>query len=268
MHLLPKKDRKHKGCKEKLHLCQSKNIEDGIRADAEAANDVDFLGKIRTLDFVAKEVRYHHLCWIEYSNKTKFLTKSENPYDKEDGWHQTHKAHGEAFKSLLSFIEEIVMNEEVHTLDDLHRHYIAIYEEVYEGTDDNAFKKFLTHHLQRKILNFYGDKIKIENFSKYDSGKMVFSAKICLEQAGQMTMDPVQLARKKTRKIALLLRKEIQSAIKKPLPKNLKLKHIYDGELEVPKLVADFFQYLVVGPRYIKFIFACKIIFINKLLTL
>ena len=69
-----KKDREHKGCKEKLHLCQSKNIESSIRSDAEAANDVEFLGKMSALDFVTKEVRYQ-LCRIDYSNKAKSAAK-------------------------------------------------------------------------------------------------------------------------------------------------------------------------------------------------
>jgi hypothetical protein len=47
-----KNDRKNKGCKEKLHLCQSRNIESNIRADVEAANYFTlfyFTSKIFTL---------------------------------------------------------------------------------------------------------------------------------------------------------------------------------------------------------------------------
>lgn len=45
-----KKDRKNKGQKEKLYLCQSQNMEMGIRQDAVKVKDLNFLGKISTLD--------------------------------------------------------------------------------------------------------------------------------------------------------------------------------------------------------------------------
>lgn len=123
---------------------------------------------------------------------------------------------------------------------------MAVLEEFYEGTDI-IIENYAIHNFSRKMMSFYGEKIKIEIIPKNGLGKIVFSAKITSEQAAEKAIDSVQLSRKKTREIALLLRKKILSVIKKPLPRDLRLQHVFDGEVEVPKLVADFFQYLLLA---------------------
>ncbi len=242
-----KKDRKNKGQKEKLYLCQSLNMEMGIRQDAVKVKDLNFLGKISTLDFVAKEVRYHQLCRIEFANKAKAEEKKMNVKNAE--WHQSRKVHNTAFESLSSFIDGIIIKEEeVHLLSDLHRDYMSIYEEADGGMTQHK-SNFTEHHLAEKISKHYGEKVRIENFPVFGAGKLVFSSSISSEEALLKTTDPSQSALKKIREVALLLRKEILNLVKKPLPEKLTLQDIYEGEIQAPKMLSRFFQYLVAGAR-------------------
>ena len=237
-----KKHRKNKGHKEKLCLCQTKNIEIGIREDAAKVKD---LVKISTLDdFVAKEVRYHQLCRIEFSNRAKATEKS---LPKNDEWHQSRKAHNKAFESLSFFLDEIIIKkEEVHLLEDLHQIYMSAYEEAYDGIVETS-GHYTAYYLAEKIASHYTDKIKIENI--FGSKKLVFSAKLSSEQATLKATDPVPSPFKQIRAAALLLRKEILNLVKRPLPERLTLKDIFEGEIQVPKLLSSFFQYLVGGER-------------------
>lgn len=52
------------------------------------------------------------------------------------------------------------------------------------------------------------------------------------------------------RDIAFLLRKEIKEVKKKPLPANLKLDNIFEGEVTTPDVLRDFLSALIIDPRY------------------
>jgi len=54
--------RKKGNAEEPLGACQTKQAEDAIKAAASARNDDVLLALIADVDFVAKEVMYHHSC--------------------------------------------------------------------------------------------------------------------------------------------------------------------------------------------------------------
>lgn len=119
-----KKDRKHKGCREKLHLCITTAIQESIFEEAKQLRDTNFISKISGIDFIAKEVRYHQICRVEYSNKAK---SSKKVKDSSSQFWKIRNAHKKAFESLCLFIEEtIIKNEQVFFLSDLHSHYLRL----------------------------------------------------------------------------------------------------------------------------------------------
>lgn len=180
-----KKDRKHKGVKEKLVQCQTKNIELSIRNDAKTLGDVDFLGEINAMDFVAKEAKYHQICRVEYANRAKEKNKKKTEPARDHQWHIMREAHKNAFTSICSFIDDlIVKSEEVHLVNDVYRHYISFIEDSCETDYDSLAADYKPHHLLKKITEKYGDELKVISLPPGKGvGKIIFKSSMSAEKA-------------------------------------------------------------------------------------
>ena len=76
--------------KEKLGTCQAFTAETNIKKSAETLNDSTMIAKVGQVDFVAKEVKYHHTCRRKYLNDadaykkkaaSASVTKEETSYE-------------------------------------------------------------------------------------------------------------------------------------------------------------------------------------------
>ena len=56
---------------EKLGSCESKEAEESIKQAAHLTEDHSMIAKVGNIDFVAKEVKYHHSCRKAYLNAAK-----------------------------------------------------------------------------------------------------------------------------------------------------------------------------------------------------
>ena len=93
--LCTKKDKKHKGSKQKLVTVETDKLEETIKGYARCLDDQKLLSKLGS--FVAKEIRYHSIC------RTKCQTASEQASKKRKGKEKcNHLSRGINQKKPLS----------------------------------------------------------------------------------------------------------------------------------------------------------------------
>ena len=96
------------------------------------------------------------------------------------------------------------------------------------------------------VLNFE-DKIVIHK-GKTRRGNVIFSSSITLEDAFRREANMKFNIDTKARGVAYALRSVILKAQKTPLPENLTIKDILQGEVQVPDIVNNFLDNLICGP--------------------
>ena len=113
---------------------ETKNFEENVRKYAVIASDEEMLARIASVDFTAKEVRYHSICRKNYQKaaETNINKVEEN---KEQGnktyWHLERMVYTKAFDALVSFVEvNIIEREEVHLLANINQHYRALVRDI------------------------------------------------------------------------------------------------------------------------------------------
>ena len=57
------------------------------------------------VDFIAKEVRYHSVCQIEYKGKAE-IRSTKKP---SSTWHDSGDAHSTAFNVICQFVDETII---------------------------------------------------------------------------------------------------------------------------------------------------------------
>lgn len=124
-----KKVRRHGGKKEKLHLCLTTTLQETVESQAKVLNDVEFLGRISGVDFVAKEVKYHQICKVNYGNRANAAEMKARPRKGE--WHEKRNVHESAFSSICSIVQSSIIKEgSVWRMADLHQQYVTSLEEM------------------------------------------------------------------------------------------------------------------------------------------
>ena len=84
---------------------------------------------------------------------------------------------------------------------------------------------FTTQHLQNKLLNYFGGKIKIDQGNK-KRGNIIYNASMHTDAAARKAFNADKQLQLKIRDTAFDLRKEILNLERRKLPQVLKLKHI------------------------------------------
>ena len=77
-------------------------------------------------------------------------------------------------------------------------------------------------------------------------GTLVFSSSISATEA--IKKHRISLNRVQSRNIARALREDIMRSEYTPLPENIKIEDITNGEVTFPESVKEFFQFLISGP--------------------
>ena len=71
-----KKDKKHNGSKQKLISVETGDFEEKIKKYVTTLGDQTLLSKLGSVDFVAKEVRYHGMCRTKYQTPAEQVSKT------------------------------------------------------------------------------------------------------------------------------------------------------------------------------------------------
>ena len=71
-----KKDKKQNGSKQKLVLVKTGDFEEKIKKYATALGDQALLSKLGSVDFAAKEMRYHGICRTKYQTAPEQVSKT------------------------------------------------------------------------------------------------------------------------------------------------------------------------------------------------
>ena len=104
-----------------------------------------------------------------------------------------------------------------------------------------------TERLEKKLQDFFGERIKIQKGSKR-RGNIVFSTDLDLNQVlrGEISLeDDVQM---KIRDAAYAMRKAILQSVVTPLPESVTSENLMDGEIEAPDILENFLVHLIAGP--------------------
>ena len=91
-----------------LGNCGTKDAEQAIKNAATKIQDTCLLAKICHVDFVAKEVKYHHTCRKQYINKANRVQSTEHDKDKSV-YGDLREGHNRPFLTLSKYISENVL---------------------------------------------------------------------------------------------------------------------------------------------------------------
>ena len=108
-----KKDKKHNGSKQKLVSMETGDFEGKIKNYAATLGDQALLSKLGSVDFVAKEIRYHGICRTKYQPAAEQVSKtSQNKKAAKRSiniWHSGREVHSVAFKSICWLVENQII---------------------------------------------------------------------------------------------------------------------------------------------------------------
>jgi len=227
--LFCKKARKKKGgTEEHLGLCETKEAEQTIKAAAVAKQDNALLAKISDVDFCCKEVRYHHSCRSAYLLDTPSVSK---PTDST------------ALSCIYGYIEKsVIVDKRPELLTSIYIRYKELCEDAEEAPITTA------RNLATNLSNKFGDKIRIECSAARKSGHIVYLTGLD-SQLVHLAYDYAATPEATINKAALLLRKAIKKTPTTPLPENVTLQSLFQGEITAPNLLLQFFQVLYGGPN-------------------
>lgn len=159
----------------------TKDLENGIRKEAAILNDVDLIGRIVDVDFIAQEVRYHRLCRNRYHEKARLCVKLKSKTTLKPGlWTKSRSAHKAAFLNICEYINSnILIREEVLGFKNVKNRYIRLV--IDNGGQRDSITGFKIQHLERKLIAHFGEKVKIISNGK--AGKIIHKAEMNSEEA-------------------------------------------------------------------------------------
>ena len=148
-----KKDKKHNGSKQKLVSVETGYFEEKIKKCATTLGYQALLSKLRSVDFVAKEIRYHGICRTKYQTAAEQVSKTSQNKEAEKRsinlWHRGREVHSETFQSICLFVEDQVITDgDVLGLKDAFNNYISILEDL---DVENLVASYLVQKLEEKL---------------------------------------------------------------------------------------------------------------------
>ena len=202
--------------------------------------------KIGDVDFVAKEVKYHHSCRKTYLNKAERLKQqSVNSEEKKDSeYHKIRLAHDKAFSDTVEYIQEAVVdNERAELLTSLHERYMVYLAE--KGCSDS---NYAAQTLASKLLKHFQGDLAMGKANKRQ-GNVMYSSKIEKSDAVKHAFDQASSKEAKVVETALHLRALILEARNNcndfPFPVTADI--LAKGQTETPDILLKFFKVLYTG---------------------
>ena len=158
-----KKDKKHNGSKQKLVSVETGYFEEKIKKCATTLGYQALLSKLRSVDFVAKEIRYHGICRTKYQTAAEQVSKTSQNKEAEKRsinlWHRGREVHSETFQSICLFVEDQVITDgDVLGLKDAFNNYISILEDL---DAENLVASYTAQKLEEKLKLRFKERIFI-----------------------------------------------------------------------------------------------------------
>jgi hypothetical protein len=118
-----------------------------LRTAAERKNDEQILVQIRGKDCVALEVRYHKVC---YCNYTKFLTRETNKQSETERPTSVYEKSYDVFcKKVIE--TEIIGNKQIKYMKDLLEKFVIIAKD----TENVDASKYRAYKLKLRLMKSY-----------------------------------------------------------------------------------------------------------------
>ena len=159
-----------KGKRESLGNCEVPESGEGIKAAAFTLQDDIMTTKLVGLDFIAKEVKYHHSCRRSYLRKAERI--EEQLFTERS---ETTIMHEDAFSSLQKYnTTTLIDNDGAELLTSLHSRYMSLL-----GSNESTYP---ARSLCTKILNSFRCTLKKIRKSS-NTGLIIYNTSLSEESA-------------------------------------------------------------------------------------
>lgn len=226
-----------------LSECQSIDTFNLVKKYAEILEDSAILDLLK----VNKSFHYHGICRTNYQRKSEKITRKKLPEGK---WHDKRNVHKASFETLCHIIdEEIIAQEKIYFLTDLHRRYINFLKENSSDTlSESDFHNYTTQVLQDKLLDTYKNQLIITASNTSTKKKIVYKNGIDSDKLINYATITSSAEEKMFESVAFQLRNAVKSAKTQKLPSKISVDDILEGECEIPELLFTFMCNLIKGP--------------------
>ena len=175
-----KKEKKHSDSKQKLVLVKMGDFEKKIKKYATTLGDQELLSKLGSIDFVAKEIRYHRICRTKYQTAAEQVSKTSQNKEAAkcsiNNWHRGREIHSEAFKSICSLVEDqVITGGDMLGLKDSFNNYVLIIEDL---DTENLAESYTAQRLEEKLKLHFKERIIIHNRKYKRSGSFIYNSNI------------------------------------------------------------------------------------------
>ena len=234
------KRKKVKQVDEPLGHCETFETAENIIDVARLLNHEQFLAKYENIDFIAKEVKYHHTCKRTYLNKGVSLKKSSEVTTE---YKKIREAHTEAFEKLSEYLYEyIIQYKRSEFVSTIMKRYRRILDEL--DVCDTGYK---VQNLTDKILSKY-DQLKVSKSSNKEGSILHHKDITPIEARGQAFLYS-QSEDHEVTQAALALRGVILNLVKTnpSLPTPITAEVLCKGQCSPPEVLLKFFRILSTG---------------------
>ena len=208
-----------------------------IKDAAYTLEDQLFIAKFGDVDFIAKEVKYHHSCRKTYLNRVDRIHTGTSQEKSEQT--EAREIHNKTFETLTGYIETFVINERrAEFLKSIHKQYQSTLEEY--GLDSSTYP---THALRAKLQERYGKELTISKASNKE-GSVLHHHTIKPEEAIEKARIYASSSDYTPTQTALQLRLEIMKLFKTcpQLPEPVTPDVLKRGQAEPPSALMHFFK--------------------------
>ena len=178
-----KKDEKHNGGNQKLILVEKRDFEEKIKKYATTPEDQALSSNLGSVNFVAKETRYHGICKTKYQTAAEQVSKtSQNKKVAKCStnlWHRRREIHSDAFKSICSLVEDQSNTSgNVLGLKESFSNYVSILEDL---DVENVVASYTVQKLKEKLKLRFKECIIIHEKKYKRGGPLIYNSNITFE---------------------------------------------------------------------------------------
>lgn len=190
------------------------------------------------VDLIAADAWYHRSC------RAKFLIEGNQTGQREMRVPQNY--HKDTFASICEYIQDEVFEKQRSLLVSA---VLDVYKAEYEsiGGDEADIKSYLPQNLQRKIIDFFGHKIKVK-LADYRRGNFIYSSEVADDDAvARLHNDQEHEQNDKLRSAALHLRSQIMKLPNFKTPTPATVQSLKESSPDIPAQLELFFRTLLGG---------------------
>ncbi len=241
-----KERKKNKGIYESLSITETVESERTIKHAVAVKEYHEFLAKLGDLDFVAKEVKHHRSCRINYVADAERIQNKHQHADstEKSEYSETHKIHNEACQTLSIYIDTFIIKEQYSELvTSVNVQYQRILKEY--GISDSTYT---TQYLVEKIIGTFGEDLMISKESKKDGNVLyhtTLSSKEAIQNARAFSMSSSFVVTQTALQLRMMILDLSRSS--QELPAILSAEVLKRGQAALPDELLQFFRVLCTG---------------------